>query len=320
MDMLNLWSTADNHVHAESCMFAGVRSVELLFPVRKLLAVRQPQEDRLYPEGVDYTWTPGSRRLSLTGDSAIPALAPEQLSPDPAHAILYPEDGHNAIPGGPGGSLLIFNNLDFFARHQVEVDYIADTLDFPDLLPDQSDKLPRLRARLQAAEPVEVVHLGDSISDGFNASGFTGIPPFRPTWSEEFAERLRRTYRSHVLYRNFAINGSNCLSAIDNRLLWQDRPTDLLIIAYGMNDLGLGNDVFIDAHRLLISLAKLTNPDIEILLVATMAGNPAWSFVKPEALLAQHNAFMAMAAEYGPEVAVADVYSVWQECVRRKGY
>lgn len=320
MDMYNLWSTADRIVHGESCMFAGQRHADLLFPAEKILRVYQPQENRTYCEGNDYTWQPGTNRIVLTDNSAIPALTAKELSPDPDKAILYPEPGNNAITGGPNGSLVIFDNADFFARHQVEVDYVAAKIDFPDTAADQSRKLPRLRRKLAAGEPIEIVHLGDSISDGFNASRFVGIPPYKPTWSQEFVERLQAKCASRVQYRNFAINGSTCLSAIDNRELWMNRPADLLIIAYGMNDLGLGTDTFINAHKLLINLARMTNPQVEILLVATMAANPLWDCVDANKLLEQHNAIMALADSCGDDTAIADVYSVWQECVRRKGY
>ncbi|MCQ2397411.1 MAG: SGNH/GDSL hydrolase family protein [Lentisphaeria bacterium] len=320
MNLFNAWSEEDRMVRGESLMFAGTREASLLFPARKVLRVFQPQENRVYEEGVDYVWSQGSTRIALTENSAIPALTKEELTPSKEKGILYPLPGNNAIPGGPNGSLLIFDNADFFARHQVEVDYEAECMDCPELLGTQLDKLPRVRKKLAAGEHVEVVHLGDSISDGFNASGFVGVPPYRPTWSQQFVSHLQEKYGAHIQYRNFAINGSGCLKAIDMRELWMNRKTDLLILAYGMNDVGLGVDVFLNAHRLMIGLARLHNPNVEIILVATMAANPIWSVVDPEKLQAQHDGFMQLAAEYGSEVAVANVYDVWQECVRRKGY
>lgn len=320
MNLFKTWSSDDSIVRGESCMFAGTRVANLLFPARKILRVVQPQQNRVYEEGVDYTWTPGGTQIALTENTSIPFLTKEALSPSKEKAILFPNPGNNAIPGGPDDSLLIFDNADFFARHQVEVDYEAEVMDFPEVLTSQLDKLPRIRKKLAAGEAVEVVHLGDSISDGFNASGFVGVPPYRPTWSQQFVDHLREKYGSPVQYRNFAINGSCCLKAIDMRELWMNRNTDLLIIAYGMNDLGLGNKVFLDAHRLLIGLARLINPDVEIILVATMAANPIWNAVNPQRLQEQHDGIMKLASEYGDEVAVANVYDLWQECVRRKGY
>jgi len=320
MDLYKIWSSEDCMVHGESCMFAGARQASLLFPIKRILRVVQPQENRVYREGVDYQWTYGTCRMTLTDHSAIPFLTAEDLSPSGENAILYPEPGNNAITDGPNHTLLRFDNADFFARHQVEVDYEAQAIDFPDVLQTQLHKLPRIREKLSAGKPVEIVHLGDSISDGYNATGFVGIPPFCPTWAEQFVQHLRGKYHSRIQYRNYAITGSCSLSALDNRALWMERKADLLIFAYGMNDLWLGKDVFLQAHRLLIALAKKYNPQAEILLVATMAANPLWNHIKPEEQQSQHNGFMALSSEYGDELAVANVYDVWQECVRRKGY
>lgn len=316
MNLYKTWSDSDRVVRGESCMFAGVRQANLLFPVKKIIRVYQPQENLTYQDGVDYLWEEGSNQLTLTETSAIPSLTKEQLTPSAKDAVI----GKNALDGGPDNSFLIFDNADFFARHQIEVDYEATAIDFPDLIGDQSAKFPRLRRKLAAGQLVEVVHLGDSISDGFNATKFVGIPPYNPTWSEQFVEYLKEKFHAPIQYRNFAINGSGCLSALDNRALWINRKIDLLIIAYGMNDQSLGTRAFLDTYRLIISLARRFNPDVEILLVASMTGHPLWVNTNPKKHQEQFEGLVKLAAEYGNDTALANVHDVWQECLRRKDF
>jgi len=46
--------------------------------------------------------------------------------------------------------------------------------------------------------------VGDSISEGYNASSFIGAPPYQPPYGALVAAGLERAYRSPVTLRNFA--------------------------------------------------------------------------------------------------------------------
>ena len=68
--------------------------------------------------------------------------------------------------------------------------------------------LRRTYERLVASESLTVGLMGDSISEGYDASGFIGVAPFQPSYGPLLAEALQRMYGCSVLFRNFAVAGS----------------------------------------------------------------------------------------------------------------
>ena len=51
----------------------------LLFPVTKILSVRNSADDVIYEEGRDYTWKSGSREIVLPAGSRIVSRTPDEL-------------------------------------------------------------------------------------------------------------------------------------------------------------------------------------------------------------------------------------------------
>ena len=156
--------------------------------------------------------------------------------PAEPEARFYPAPDANAIEGGIDGRNLLFDRRNFFARHQIEVDYRSDEIDFRSELAPQRDRLPRCRARLARRERLNITVIGDSISEGYNATAFVGSPPFEPPYPELVRRELAERFGTTVELRNRAIGGTGCCQAADIADSWLgDRP-DLLIVAYGMND------------------------------------------------------------------------------------
>jgi len=118
---------------------------------------------------------------------------------------------------------------------------------------------------------------GDSISQGYNASGFTKAPPFIPPYPALVAAQLEKTYGSKVALHNRAIAGwSVGQGARDLDKLLKLRP-DLVIIAYGMNDVGGRNpERFKTNIAELLKQIKEANAVTEVILVTSMMGNPEW--------------------------------------------
>ena len=71
-------------VERESVLFiknsaTGEAQASVFFPMRKVLAVRNPANDVTYEEGRDYRWKPVSREIVLPAGSRIVSRTPEQL-------------------------------------------------------------------------------------------------------------------------------------------------------------------------------------------------------------------------------------------------
>ena len=64
--------------------------------------------------------------------------------------------------------------------------------------------LPRVTQRLQRRESLTIGLTGDSISEGYDASGFHGVPPFQPAFGTLVASALEHRYRAVVQLRNLA--------------------------------------------------------------------------------------------------------------------
>ena len=319
--MEGLWNRNTRHVSGESCIFAGSDEAGMLFPVEKILRVFQPSDGREYFPEKDFIFTPGGRVICRAAGSSMPFLSHSDLSPSPENAILFPAKGSNAIAGGLNGKLLRFDREDFFARCQFEVDYIAAAVDFP-VVPDlQPDRLPRFRRKLAGKQPVRGILIGDSISAGYNATKFLGVPPYVPSWIEQFSSGLEKQYGVSVDCRNQAVSGSGCRAAWEIADQWLEMETDLLVVAYGMNDFSrLSPEQYVETLGRIVGEKRARHPDTEFLLVSSMSGNPEWTNTPPGKDVLFAEALKRHVASAAKTVALADVSSVWREVIRRKGF
>jgi lysophospholipase L1-like esterase len=178
------------------------------------------------------------------------------------------------------------------------------------------DRLPRTLAKLKAREPITLVVSGDSISEGYNASKFTKTPPFQPAFPELTAMQLERSYGSKVTLHNLAVGGwSSSQGAADLDRVLKLRP-DLVVIAYGMNDVnGRNPEAFKAVIQGMVDRIKRETPEAEIVLIATMTGNPDWFATPAEMFPAYRDALRSLE---GPGVVLADLTAVWQRLLRRK--
>lgn len=316
--MIPLWNKNDGVVYAESCMFFGKDPVKLLFPADKILRVKCPVRGTVYQEGIDFLHTPGSDELVLTEDSAIPALPGDAIYPDPATAVIYPAEGANAVNGGPDGKLVLFSAKDFFAQYQVEVDYQTTTGVFPELPHLSSGQLPKFCSKMQAGKPLAVTLIGDSISEGYNATKYLNVPPFQPPYIELFGEELKRLSGAEVTVRNCGVNGTGCEHAFTIEDRWLEVPCDLMVIAYGMNDYARTSpERFRDSVLKIIAKKRAVHPETEFILIASMTGNPEWRYTKPGMELPIINVIQGLSDEH---IAVADVCSFWKKLLERKSF
>ena len=319
MENKMLWNSETGVVTGETGMFLGKNVVRLLFPAEKILKVYNSTLDTVYEAGKDFTHESGSDLLYVTADTAIPVLPEEALYPPPEKSILFPDPDANAITGGPDGKNLIFSRKNFFAAHQVEIDYqaAAGTV-FPDNPTLKEGQLPRFTSLLKAGKNVSITLIGDSISAGSNSTKQMNCPPYAPPYIETVAAGLEKRFGGKVEVRNSAIGGTGCRQAFDIEDTWLDKPCDLLIIAYGMNDFAhMSGADYKATLKKIIDKMHAAHPETEFLLVTSMTGNPNWrsTVAGPDVIFAEELRTLA-----SDTVAVADVRPFWVKILERKDF
>ena len=307
------WNAGE--VLGESVLFIkgkdGPARARLLYDVDKVTAVRGADGRTMFEAGRDFRPLEDGSGLELTADSRIPFLSESDLFRPKGSPMSI---GHKA--GDPETSVL-FDNGHFFHDHQVEVSYVPRAPKWDAYHPAfAGDRLPRTLAKLKAKEPITLVVSGDSISEGYNASKFTKTSPFQPAYPELTAMQLERSYGSKVDLHNLAIAGwSAARGAADLDQVLKLKP-DLIVIAYGMNDVnGRNPEAFQGVIKGMLDRIKEADAATEVVLVATMTGNPDWFATPAEMFPAYRDALKALE---GPGVVLADVTSVWRRLLERK--
>ena len=263
--MTPIWE--GNTVYNESVMFVGKDdAAPLLYTPSEIISVRSCDLKTEYRLGVDYLLEDG--KLILTENSSIPVMAVEEYYPK--NCALY---GSFASNLGADRPLVRWGEGDTFFRYQVFVTYRHED-SYTGFVPrGQSDKFPKTLEKLKKGEAVKIVYYGDSITEGYNTSGFIGVAPHAERWSEMSALYLGKLFgNSSVTAINTGVAGMDSVWGVQNltqRVI--DYAPDLCVLAFGMNDGGVAPSLL--AQRL-VSMAKaLRREGCEVILVATMLPN-----------------------------------------------
>ena len=301
---------ASGRMPDESVLFASdvqARTATLLFKPTRIHSVTAANGSEKYEEGVDYTVDLERGILSLAPDSRIPC--PQ----------LYGGDGpkYSRFRNRKGEGML-FGEGDLFHSLQIRVDYehAGDEWNGKSLLPqDQSESFPDLHRRISDHLPLKLVLIGDSISVGYNASGFVKAEPGQPAFGEQVAKALRA--KLDVKFDNVSRAGATAswgLKQLDRVV-----SPDLVMIAFGMNDgRNPGHSEAYDKNiRSMIASLRERYPDIEIVLVANMLPNEEFS--PHEGHFANLEVLRKVAGELD-KVALADVMSVTAAMLERKKF
>lgn len=295
---------------------------KLLFPATKILAVHSADGRTHYQQGKDFNFTTGGNRLELVEKSRIPMIQGDDLFPPKGKLPQWPATvipGPQSIPHklGDPETFVLFNNGHWFHDQQIEVTYERQATEWSGAVPGfDATKLPRTLERLKGKRKLTIGVSGDSITFGLNASGLLGVSPFMPMYPDLVAAQLRATYGGEVALFNRAVGGwsvPNGLADLDQLLAHEP---DLVLIAYGMNDVGRRNpDAYKQGIQEMITRIKAARPEAEILLVATMLGNEQWHHTPREMFPKYRD---ALASLCGPGVALVDMTSLWTEMLKRK--
>lgn len=302
----------------------------LLFQPEQILAVTGATREIAYEAGRDYQADLTTGEICLPASSRIPFKDEPELYPPMMSSDMHKIANRRGLPDVG----ILFGEGDFYHRLQVEVTYTCAPGQWHGYVPSfAGDRLPRTMRTLRRREPLRLLLVGDSISEGYNASRLSNAPPFCPPYGEQVAAALERAYGGQVVLENHAVAGWSSAQGLDQirseRLA--DRRPDLVIIAYGMNDAWASDPVgfqgiigqimaqFRAAFRGAEYNGVEYNPAgclLEFILVAPMLPNPEWHIPSD-----QFPAYRdALAALCGPGVVLADMTAVWTELLKRKTF
>jgi lysophospholipase L1-like esterase len=309
------WKGAN--VHAESGFFVeytegAAAEIRMLRPVGDVNKLQMADTSKVFAEGVDFIVATDRMRILLTPTSRIPYLGFHERFPKKGRpmSITQHRDGTRN---------LYFSEGHVFHDQQVVVDYVAAGPYKGAAPKSQLDLLPGAAAKLRAGKPMRVTVLGDSISTGANASGATGAAPWQPPYPQLVADALRNKCRSVVTVANFSVGGMDVRWGLTQLGKVIDSNPDLVVLAFGMNDAS-GRRTPEEYARMtneIIKAVSAAKPGCEFLLVATMTGNPDWSYAAPELYPKYRDALKRLVR---PGVALADVTSVWTDVVAKKSF
>ncbi|MGV3606755.1 MAG: SGNH/GDSL hydrolase family protein [Planctomycetaceae bacterium] len=303
-------------IHGESLIFfraeeKGPAVGKLLYKPSKILAVKSADGKQTFVEGKDFRWDDAAGGLVALSESKVPVLTQDELYPLPGQPRSLP---HKA--GDPKRHVL-FDNAHWFHDQQVEVTYQTEEKTGELFSPNSTrGSLPKTMKRLAEKQSLTIGVSGDSISHGYNASAFTHASPDQPPYSNLVAGELARRFGSSVQLHNRAISGWATTNGINDADKLIEAKPNLIIIAYGMNDVGRRNPkLFEEEISKLVGKFQAALPESEIILVSTMLGNENWTH-SPREMFPKYREVLFAQAKEG--VAVADMTTLWEKLLSKK--
>ena len=302
-------------VEGESVLFikdekTGEAKASVLFPVQKIVAVRNSVGDVTYEAGKDFVWKPESREIVLPVGSRIVSRLPQELR-RPAKSQKY------ELTHRDGNGEIFFAGRLEYAEMQTCITYShAPNLWKGDVPKFDPQSLPLTTHKLVNREPLSIVVLGDSISTGANASAVYDAAPFQPAYPELLRRNLAERFKGQVELKNFSVGGTDTgwgLTQIDKVV---EAQPHLVILAFGMNDSGgRSPQSYQENTKAIIAKVREKLPKCEFVLVASMLANRGWVRLKHEFFTEYRDGLKQLCE---PGIALADVTSIWSSFLELK--
>ena len=301
---------------------------ESLFFIRET-PVARPRSRLLFPPAGSVQLTSASREIRyaspddylVEADTGIVTLAAGTRIPFMDRAALYPGIGQEHCMAHKRGEErvgLYFGEGHLFHDRQVEATYDHQS-PWQGFVPGaQLERLPGTFRKLKAPGPLKICIIGDSISTGCNASSLSGVPPGMPPYPELWTEAIRRRRTGEVILKNFAVSGTGMKYGLAVAGKVMDEAPDLVAIAYGMNDAGfISVEEYVSHTTRILDVIKGRDRETEIILMASILGNPEWAYSPVEKFFLFRD---ALEFYCGPGVALADLTSLWADLLKIKCY
>ncbi|RED65278.1 discoidin domain-containing protein [Cohnella phaseoli] len=263
--MTPLWSS--NTIYNESVMFVshdgGQPETKLHYTPLDIVSIKDASLGTEYIEEIDWTYDSTSGKLKLLPGTKAGFMTTSELYPTAYQSgwAMYRQ----------GSGYILYREGTDITRRQLAVTYTKSE-PWDGVVPQYAGAdLPNTSAKLTAGSPLKVALLGDSISVGSNASGYSGGAPYMPSWGRLFVRQLSEAFGSDVTLANKSVGGQvSAWGAANSSLIAADHP-DLVIIAFGMNDgtYQVSPAAFESNVKSIMDDVLAVNADAEFILVAT---------------------------------------------------
>ena len=272
-----IWDT--NTIYDETGVIIGDEGeMKFLFaPLKDTVIVRDIHLEKTYHEGKDYVVTQkGIKRLK---DGDLPFWntdeyfaktynPPVMLLADPEKIeFSFEEDRYIFHSEGADG-----------VRHYLSVCYQTEE-NWQGYIPAQDEKAKSFVQALQKNKKSKIMFYGDSITVGCNASGTEyggNLNPHLPAWYQLVSNYLVDKFNAEITVKNEAVGGwtvKNGQDAFDEKILPHCKDTDLLVLAFGMNDPYTREEDYIKSTQEMVDKYLAVNQSGNVLLVAPMLPN-----------------------------------------------
>jgi len=288
-------------------------TASLLFTPTEILSLSNVNGATTYVEGKDYTWKRGSNILTLTPASRIPFKTLAEMHPPigAPDSLGKTKDGKN--------SLYFIGNASTFQDMQPLVTYNHSAKWAGHIPSTGTTELARTMAKLSAKQQINIVVFGDSISTGASASSMFNQFPYQPGYPDIITDGLRLRYHAPISLTNLSEGGQDSGWGASTVARVVAAKLDLAIVAFGMNDCSrrFSAETYSKNIESIVSAIRTAQPSADIILVATMTGNPDWDQATPELYSQYRDALLGMKQ---PGIAVADMTTVWQDILAVKKF
>jgi acyl-CoA thioesterase-1 len=267
----------------------GTAAGTLLFPPDAVLAVTSASAEVVFIEGADYAVDRAAGRIVRVEGSRMPVTSREALA-------------------AADGALTHDRTVAVTYTHEADAPLWR--------LPDSGGALPRVARLLKRRGPLTICLTGDSISEGYDASGFHRVAPHQPGFGRLVANAVEQQHGAPVQLHNLARAGSTAADALwDTSRIAALKP-DLVIVAFGMNDACYADAGDFGANvSMLMQRVGDEAGDAEFVVVSPMLPTPECTWLVATRF-EEYRA--ALAALTGEGVVLADVTELWTKIVARK--
>lgn len=272
-----IWNTKT--IYDETGVIIGEEGeMQFLFaPLKNSVVVRDIHLETTYEEGKDYiVTTKGIKRLK---DGELPFWDIDEYFSKTAHPFVILAVNPEKVEFSFEEERYIFHSEGADGvRHYLSVSYQTDEK-WQGFIPTQDEKAKPFIGELEKNKKAKIMFYGDSITVGCNASGteYGGmLKPYLPAWYRLVSDYLANKFDAEITVENKAVGGwtvKNGQDAFDERILPHCKDTDLLVLAFGMNDAPTAEEEYIQSTQEMMDKYLEVNPDGNILLVAPMLPN-----------------------------------------------
>lgn len=245
-----------------------VPDAPLLYTPDTIVSVRSSDLFFTYEEGVDYTLENG--KLHRTQNSRIPVVAYEDY---------YPASENGGFFGGTmrksGGGYVAFREGYTFHALQVAVTYEhSDTWQGEEIY-GKARLLPETMRKLEAGETVRIAFLGDSVTEGANASGVSGAAPYADCWSKMTVSMLKKEYgeNSVIAFYDYAKGGMDSVWGIAQSIAVGQLQPDLVVVEFAGNEGTRTPETYAYNMKQIMRGVRRGSPDAEFLFVTNFLPN-----------------------------------------------